>query len=66
MAPKRNRRWGATWGAPLWLAFVTTVGLVSALFSDGGAGDILAGVMLSLPVATGLWFGYIRRSNAPD
>lgn len=63
MAHRRKSRFVAIWGAPLLLAAVTAVGLVSALFSDGGAGDILAGVMLSIPVAVGVWYGYVRRGR---
>jgi hypothetical protein len=50
------------WAAPIAIGLLTTVGLVSALFSDGGFGDILAGVLLSVPVAVGVWFGWLRRS----
>lgn len=49
------------WGWPLLMGVLTTVGLISALFSDGGAGDILAWATLGVPVAVCAWFG-CRRS----
>lgn len=48
------------WGWPLVMGVLTTVGLISALFSDGGAGDILAWVTLGIPVAVCAWFGWRR------
>ena len=42
------------WGWPIVLGLLTTLGLISALFSDGGFGDIVACV----------WFGWLRRSSA--
>jgi hypothetical protein len=33
------------------MGVLTTVGLISALFSDGGAGDMLAWVTLGIPLA---------------
>jgi hypothetical protein len=50
----------AIWGWPMFLGLATSVGLVSALFSDGGAGDVLAAICLGIPVAVGLWFGWLR------
>ncbi len=44
------------WGWPIVLGLLTSVGLVSALFSDGGMGDMLAWLTLGIPVATGVWF----------
>jgi len=46
------------WGWPLAMGVLTTVGLISALFSDGGAGDMLAWMTLSIPVAVCAWFGW--------
>ena len=43
------------------LGVLTTIGLVSALFSDGGFGDLLAGVCLAVPVVVGVWYGWMRR-----
>ena len=48
------------WGWPLVMGVLTTVGLISALFSDGGAGDMLAWVTLGIPVAVCAWFGWRR------
>lgn len=53
----------AIWGWPIMLGVLTTAGLVSALFSDGGWGDMLAGVCLAIPAAVGLWCGWLRRSR---
>ena len=50
------------WGWPIALGLLTCAGLVSALFSDGGAGDMLAWVALGIPVVAGAWFGWRRRS----
>lgn len=54
----------AIWGWPIALGVLTSIGLVSALFSDGGFGDTLAGVCLAIPAAIGLWHGWLRRSRA--
>jgi len=57
------------WGWPLVLGVLTAVGLVSALFSDGGAGDMLAWITLGIPVVVGVWHGWCRRGDrvhAPD
>jgi hypothetical protein len=48
------------WGWPVVLGVLTTLGLVSALFSDGGAGDVVAWVALGVPVGVGVWFGWRR------
>jgi len=55
----------AIWGWPLVLAALTTIGLVAALFSDAGLGDILAGICLGVPVAVGLWFGWLKGLSRP-
>ena len=49
------------WGWPLVMGLLTTVGLISALFSDGGAGDMLAWLTLGIPVAVCIWFGWGRK-----
>ena len=51
------------WGWPIALGVLTAVGLVSALFSDGGLGDAVAWVALGIPVAVGIWFGWCRREG---
>ncbi|MEO5735862.1 MAG: hypothetical protein ABIQ82_00195 [Variovorax sp.] len=51
------------WGWPILLGLLTLVGLVSALFSDGGFGDVLAWLTLCVPVAVGGWYGLGRRSR---
>jgi hypothetical protein len=42
------------WGAPLALAIITVVGLVSALLGDG-AWDALSWLALAAPLATVIW-----------
>ena len=49
------------WGWPLVLGLLTVVGLISALFSDGGAGDWLAWLTLGVPAAGCLWWSWMRR-----
>jgi hypothetical protein len=51
------------WGWPIVLGLLTIFGLVSALFSDGGLGDILAWITLGIPVIVCAWFGW-RKSPA--
>jgi len=50
------------WGWPIALGLLTTIGLISALFSDGGFGDMLAWFALGVPVVVGAWYGWRRRS----
>lgn len=50
------------WGWPIVLGLLTAFGLVSALFSEGGAGDVLAWFALGIPVAACAWFGWRKRS----
>jgi hypothetical protein len=57
--------WGL-WGWPIVLGVLTTVGLISALFSDGGAGDVLAWITLGIPVVIGTWYGWGRRPQSPQ
>ena len=49
------------WGWPIVLGLMTAAGLVSALFSDGGPGDVLAWVTLGIPTAICFWYGWGRR-----
>ncbi|MDQ0069796.1 hypothetical protein J2W34_001570 [Variovorax boronicumulans] len=51
------------WGWPIVLGVLTTIGLISALFSDGGFGDMLAWVALGIPVVVCGWYG-CRRAPA--
>lgn len=51
------------WRWPIILGILTTIGLISALFSDGGFGDMLAAVCLSMPVAVGIVFGWMRQAK---
>ena len=51
------------WGAPLLLAVLTTVGLVSALLGDG-IWDAVSAVTLGIPVLVGAW--YSLRRTAPN
>ncbi len=53
-------RFWPMWGWPIVLGLLTSIGLVSALFSDGGVGDALAWVALGIPCAVGAWFGWRR------
>lgn len=53
------------WGWPIVLGLLTIVGLVSALFSDGGFGDALAWVALGIPLAVGIWYGWFRPPRHP-
>jgi hypothetical protein len=48
------------WGWPLVMGVLTTVGLISALFSDGGLGDMVAWVALGIPVVALAWLGWRR------
>jgi hypothetical protein len=49
------------WGRPIVLGLLTSFGLISALFSDGGLGDILAWFALGIPVVVCAWYGWRRR-----
>ncbi|WP_148716895.1 hypothetical protein [Chitinolyticbacter meiyuanensis] len=60
MKKTTNRTGLAIWGWPMILGVLTSVGLVAGLFSDGGAGDVAAGICLALPVVVGIWFGWCR------
>lgn len=62
MIGAQHRGFLALWGWPIALGVLTAIGLVSALFSDGGLGDMLAGVYLAIPMAAGIWHGWVRRS----
>lgn len=64
MSGDRPLGFTAVWGWPIVLGLLTSGGLISALFSDGGFGDMLAGVCLAVPAAVGLWCGWLRRSRA--
>lgn len=51
----------AIWGWPAVLGGLTGIGLISALFSDGGFGDLLAALCLGITLGVSLWFGWLRR-----
>lgn len=51
------------WGAPIVLAILTTVGLISALLGDG-IWDALSAVTLGIPCLIGLWYCLRRRPAA--
>ncbi|WP_390887737.1 hypothetical protein [Comamonas antarctica] len=55
-----KNRFLSLWGWPIVLGLLTAIGLVSALFSDGGFGDQLSGVCLGIVTAVGLWFSFRR------
>lgn len=50
------------WTAPIFLGVIATVGLISALLSDG-LGDYLAWLTLGIPVAVVLWYVPPRRTQ---
>jgi uncharacterized membrane protein YecN with MAPEG domain len=47
------------------MGVLTAIGLVSALFSDGGFGDMLAWVTLGIPCVVCIWYGW-RRPRKPS
>ena len=47
------------WGAPVLLAVLTGVGLISALLGDG-VWDYVSAVALGVPVVTCAWYGLKR------
>lgn len=49
------------WTAPIFLGVIATVGLISALLSDG-FGDYLAWLTLGIPVAVVVWYAPPRRT----
>lgn len=53
------------WGAPLVLALVTAIGLVSALLGDG-AWDVLSWLTLAAPIATMFWYARPRRATVAE
>jgi hypothetical protein len=50
------------WGAPIGLALLTIVGLISALVGDG-VWDHVSAVALGVPVLLCLWLGLRRRTK---
>jgi Fe2+ transport system protein B len=50
------------WGAPIALALLTIIGLISALVGDG-VWDHVSAVALGVPVLLCLWFGLRRRTK---
>ena len=60
---KQHQSFWHMWGWPIVLGVMTIVGLISALFSDGGLGDMLAWVGLGIPVAVCAWYGWRRPSR---
>ncbi len=50
------------WGAPIALAILTLVGLISALVGDG-AWDHVSAVALGVPVLLCCWLGLRRRTK---
>lgn len=51
------------WGAPIALAALTIIGLISALVGDG-VWDHVSAVALGVPVLLCLWFGMRRRTKS--
>lgn len=50
------------WAAPIFLAILTLVGLISALVGDG-LWDLVSAFALGVPVVLCLWFGLRRRTR---
>jgi hypothetical protein len=50
------------WGAPIVLAILTIVGLISALVGDG-VWDHVSAIALGVPVLLCVWFGLRRRTK---
>jgi hypothetical protein len=59
--PSQRPHFWRLWGWPIVLGLMTGVGLISALFSDGGLGDALAWATLGIPTALCFWYGWGRR-----
>ncbi len=51
------------WAAPITLAILTVIGLISALVGDG-AWDHISAVALGVPVLLCLWFALRRRTKS--
>ena len=66
MSKQRYLGAAAVWSWPVVLGVLTSIGLVSALFSDDGWGDLLANVCLAVPVLVGLWFGWLRQRDGSN
>ena len=56
-----NTRFMRMWGAPIVLAILTAIGLLSALLGDG-VWDALLAVTLGVPVLCSVWYGLRRKS----
>jgi hypothetical protein len=50
------------WGAPIALAVLTLIGLISALVGDG-VWDHVSALALGVPVLLCLWFGLRRKAR---
>jgi hypothetical protein len=50
------------WGAPIVLAILTTIGLISALLGDG-IWDAVSAVTLGIPALLCFWYGLRRQSS---
>jgi hypothetical protein len=48
------------WAAPTALALLSAIGLLAALLSDEGIGDLIAWVVLALPVAVSARYSFSR------
>ncbi|WP_159911616.1 hypothetical protein [Pantoea sp. 18069] len=59
-ATRAKNRFLALWGWPIALGVLTGIGLVCALFSDGGFGDLLSGICLGIVTAVGIWHSFVR------
>lgn len=62
--PQQELSEQAIWTWPIVLGVLTAGGLIAALFSEDGFGDILAGICLWVPALVGLWCGWLRRRRA--
>jgi hypothetical protein len=59
--PSHRSHFWRLWGWPIVLGLMTGVGLISALFSDGGVGDAVAWLTLGIPTVICFWYGWGRR-----
>jgi uncharacterized membrane protein YecN with MAPEG domain len=57
MTTARSTFWHL-WRWPIVLGILTATGLISALFSDGGSGDVLAWIALGVPIVVALWYSF--------
>lgn len=57
-----SRHFMRMWAAPIALAILTLIGLISALVGDG-VWDYVSALALGVPVLLCLWYGLPRRTK---